>query len=408
MKTKVLNNIAFLYGLSAAKIIFPLLTLPYLTRVLSVDAYGIVAYVKAVMQYMQLTVDFGFMLSGTKDIVNARLDKNKLEKEVGDIFLARIILALLALVILLLMILIMPILKNNAGYTLLSFFTVFLSIFLFDYFFQGIEKMHVLTIRFVLMRGLATLLTILFVHSDADLMLIPLFDVLGSVIAVILVFYQLKKEQIHIKFTSFRIATKKLKDSFVYFASNMATTAFDALNILLIGAFLPVMEVAYWSVSMQLIGGIQIMYSPIIGGIYPNMIKTKSFSFIKRLLLIFMPIIFAGSAFSYFAADYVLLIVGGEQYIEAQSLFRALIPVLIFSFPAMVLGWPTLGAVEKAKQVTMTTILSAIVQLGSLLLLIGTGYFGVMWIAASRCLTEFVLMVSRGAFCWKYRNSFNE
>ena len=133
MKTKVLNNIVFLYGLSAAKIIFPLLTLPYLTRVLSVDAYGIVAYVKAVMQYMQLTVDFGFMLSGTKDIVNARFDKNKLEKEVGDIFLARIILALLALVVLLLMILIMPILKNNAGYTLLSFFTVFLSIFLFDF-----------------------------------------------------------------------------------------------------------------------------------------------------------------------------------------------------------------------------------------------------------------------------------
>ena len=68
-----------LYGMSIAKIVFPLLTLPYLTRVLSVESYGVVSYVKAVMQYMQLVVDFGFMLSGTKDIVNANNDHEKLE-----------------------------------------------------------------------------------------------------------------------------------------------------------------------------------------------------------------------------------------------------------------------------------------------------------------------------------------
>ena len=77
---KVANNIIMLYGMSIAKIVFPLLTLPYLTRVLSVESYGVVSYVKAVMQYMQLVVDFGFMLSGTKDIVNAKNDHEKLEK----------------------------------------------------------------------------------------------------------------------------------------------------------------------------------------------------------------------------------------------------------------------------------------------------------------------------------------
>lgn len=59
---------------------FPLLTLPYLTRVLSVESYGVVSYVKAVMQYMQLVVDFGFMLSGTKDIVNAKERPRKIGK----------------------------------------------------------------------------------------------------------------------------------------------------------------------------------------------------------------------------------------------------------------------------------------------------------------------------------------
>lgn len=109
----------------------------------------------------------------------------------------------------------------------------------------------------------------------------------------------------------------------------MATTAFGALNTLLIGAFLPATEVAYWSVCMQLIGAVQTMYTPITDGIYPEMIKTKSWKFIKRLLMIFMPIVFAGSAFSIAVAPYVLQIVGGEQYVAATSLFRALVPVLI-------------------------------------------------------------------------------
>ena len=405
---KLITNILSLYGLSVAKIVFPLLTLPYLTRVLSVDCYGVVAYVKAVMQYMQLIVDFGFMLSGTKDIVEARDNKEKLEQEMCDILVARIILALIGLIVLLLMIAVLPILRSRAVYTLLSYVTVFLSVFLFDYYFRGIEKMQVLTIRFVVMRGIATLLTIVFVKSDEDILLIPLFDLIGSLLAVGLVVYELRKVSISVKFKSIKTALVKLKESFIYFASDMATTAFGALNTLLIGAFLPAMEVAYWSVSMQLIGAVQTMYNPITSGIYPNMIKTKSFSFIKKLLFIFMPIIFVGTIFSYFIAPYVLLIVGGKQYLAAQDLFRLLLPVLIFSFPAMVFGWPTLGALDKVKQVTKTTVLSAIVQVISLLVLLVAGYFNIMWIAVSRCITELVLMLSRGLYCWKYKNEFNE
>lgn len=406
MKSNVIKNTMMLYGMSIAKIVFPLLTLPYLTRVLSVESYGVVSYVKAVMQYMQLVVDFGFMLSGTKDIVNAKIDHEKLEKEVGNILLARVLLAAAAFVALLGMTAVIPLLRTNIGYTLLAFVTVFLSVFLFDYFFRGIEKMQVITLRFVTMRGIATALTFVFVHSDKDILFVPLLDAVGSLVAVILVFVELKKENIKIHFSGVSTAWKKLKNSFVYFASNMATTAFGALNTLLIGAFLPATEVAYWSVCMQLIGAVQTMYTPITDGIYPEMIKTKSWKFIKRLLMIFMPIVFAGSAFSIAVAPYALQIVGGEQYVAATSLFRALVPVLIFSFPGIVLGWPTLGALDKAAQVTKTTILSAVVQVASLLLLIATGHFTVMWIAIFRCVTEFVLMASRGWYCWKYRKEF--
>ena len=137
--------------------------------------------------------------------------------------------------------------------------------------------MQVITLRFVAMRGIATALTFVFVHSDKDILFVPLLDTIGSLVAVILVLIELKKgKDFHPFFWHKTLLGKMLKDSFVYFASNMATTAFGALNTLLIGAFLPATEVAYWSVCMQLIGAVQTMYTPITEGVYPEMIKQNA------------------------------------------------------------------------------------------------------------------------------------
>ena len=92
-KKNVLKNIIHLYGFNIAKILFPLITLPYLARILSVDAYGVVSYVRSVMVYMQLAVDFGFMLSATKDIVDAGDDRDKISSVTATVLLARIFLA---------------------------------------------------------------------------------------------------------------------------------------------------------------------------------------------------------------------------------------------------------------------------------------------------------------------------
>lgn len=404
----VLKNIMMLYGMSIAKIIFPLLTLPYLTRVLTVESYGVVSYIKALMQYMQIVVDFGFMLSGTKDIVNAKNNHDKLEKEVGDILLARVFIAGLAFIVLLGMTIVIPTLRANATYTILSYANVFLSVFLYDYFFRGIEKMQIITERFIVMRAISTVMTFVLVHSEADVFLIPILDIVGSLVAVILVHYELKKENISFQFTGFNSIYRKLKKSAVYFISSMASTVYGALNTLLIGIFLSSHEVAYWSVCTQLIGAVQTMYLPITDGIYPEMIKRRSWKFIKRLLLCFMPIILAGSVFSEIVAPYVLLIMGGKQYIGATPLFRILIPVLFFSFPSGVLGWPTLGAIEREINVTKTTTIASCIQIVGLLVLILTDHFTIIWIARLRCLVELMLLLGRMMYCWKYRTEFHD
>ena len=62
-ENKVSTNIEMLYIMNIAQLVLPLITLPYLTRVLSVDGYGVVSYVKSLIIYITLIIEFGYLLS---------------------------------------------------------------------------------------------------------------------------------------------------------------------------------------------------------------------------------------------------------------------------------------------------------------------------------------------------------
>ena len=189
----VVKNSSMLFLMNLAKMAFPLVTLPYLTRALTAEAYGTAAYVKAVMGYMQILVDFGFSLSATKDVVMVEGDKGRLERVIGDALLGKALLGVFGFGVLMLAAASLPILRGSLLYTALSYVPVFASIFLMDFLFRGLERMHVITVRFILMKGISTALTFVMVKNDGDLFWIPILDVLGSLAAVLLVFYELRK-----------------------------------------------------------------------------------------------------------------------------------------------------------------------------------------------------------------------
>ena len=90
MGNRIVKNTAMLYIMNIAKLVFPLLTLPYLARVLSTEANAVYTYVKnSVLMYVQLIIDFGFLLSATKSIAQVRQDKEQIGKIVGDVMVGK-------------------------------------------------------------------------------------------------------------------------------------------------------------------------------------------------------------------------------------------------------------------------------------------------------------------------------
>ena len=401
------KNAVMLYLMNIAKMVFPLITLPYLTRILTVECYAVVAYVKAVMQYIQIVLIFGFTLSATKDIVCANGDREKTGRVTGAVLEAKLLLAAMAGGVLLIMTLLIRLLLENSLYTFLAFVNIVITEMLCDFLFRGIDKMEVITIRFVVSKLISTFLTFAFIKDDSDILMIPIFDILGSAAALILVLLEIRKMGIRIRKAPLRDAVRQLKESAIYFASDMATMTFGAFNTLLVGIFVRKADVSYWSLCMQLVAAVQSLYTPITSGIYPSMVRTRSMKFITRILLIFMPIVTAGCVICFLFADFFVTLVGGAQYAPAADVFRALIPVLFFSFPAMLFGWPALGPVGKQRETTLTTIITAAAQVSGLTMLILSGRFTLINIALLRGATELLMLLLRGGYCYQFRNEFN-
>lgn len=406
LNSNVVENTSMLYLYTIAKIIFPLLTLPYLTRVLSLNTYGMVSFVKAYMIYIQLFIDFGFILSSVKEIVKAKNDNELIGLIVGQTIVSKLILSFISIVATFISIIMIDTLRVNILFTLLSLLVIIVSSFLLDFLFRGIEKMKIFTYSFILMKTISTILIIFLVKDDDNVLLIPVLDLASSSAAIIYTWSKIKKLNIKVRFKSIKKSICMIKKSSTYFISNIATTAFGAFNTMLIGIVMNNDQVAIWSVALYVISSVNALYSPITNGIYPSMIRTKSINFIKKVLIIFMPIVIIGSILLFFLSDLIIFVMAGEQYAQASLILKILIPVLVFSFPSMVLGWPALGVIGKEKEVMFTTVITAIVQVLGLLILVYIGKITLIEVAIFRSITEFLMLLLRWRYFLKYKKYF--
>jgi PST family polysaccharide transporter len=383
--------------MTVTKYIFPIITLPYLTRVLQPDMYGTVVYLTSIVSFFQVIVDFGFNLSATREIAKHSSKKHYVELVLGATIQAKILILSVVLLIYTFILLNVPIMKENILLSFLFIGTVVLSVWLPDFLFRGIERMEIITIRFILSKSISTILIFVFVKSSDDVMWVPILNILGSLTAVLLSWFQIIKTfKYKLKFCKLRIALRKIKESFVYFTSTVATTAFGALTTFMLGIMeLPTTDIAYWGLSISLISSAQSLYSPITNSLYPHMVSKKDLKLVRLILLILVPIIFITIIIVGVFSELVIKIFAGDDYIEAKLFFQILLPVLLFSFPAQILGFPVLGAYGMVKETTTTTVITAIFHSLGLIMLALIGQFNILNVAILRSTTEAVLMGSR-------------
>ena len=405
--TQVKKNTFWLAIFQLAKMIFPFLILPILTRRLSVETYGNLTFIKTVMNFLQIFLDFGFMLSATKEIAKIKNDTNKIQQIMADTLLARLILGGIGFLLIIILSFFFPILSHNFLFTITSYLTVFLSIFLFDFLFRGLEIIHVMTIRFIIMKTISFLLTIFFVRQDHQIILIPLFDILSSVIAIILVAFELQKRNFRLIRPKLKSSIYSLKISLIYFLSDVSATAFNAISTIIIGLVFSSTEVALFGVSIQIIGAIQALLGQLSSGIYPIMVRQKSRKFIQQIFQKTIPLVFLFTGLIIILLPLALQVLAGDKYAAAHPIIQILAITIFFSFINTLLGWPTLGVINQQNKVTLSTIISTVFNLVSLILLYLSNNLNLYSVAITRVITEIILFCIRLYYYKKYRQNLH-
>ena len=359
-KKNLMNNTISLYIMNIVKLIFPLFTLPYLTRVLSTQTYGVVTYVKSLIVYVQLFLDFGFLLSATKNIVMAKGDKNKINSIIGNTLFEKVLLGVIASILYLIACILIPILKNNFLFCLMYFLSSLATIFILDFLYRGIEKMNLVAIPYIISKIVTLICTFLLVKDD-----------------------------------------KNLKVSFVYFISNFATTIFGALTTILAGFYVSIEEIAFWGICMQILSAAKALYNPLTNSLYPYMIRKKDLELIKKISIFMIVPMFFGIIIVIFGNEIVMKIIGGNKYIAAGPILVYLLPAFVFSFYSMLYGWPVLGSIDKIKETSISTIFASIFQVVGLLFLIIMNKFTLKYLALCCSFTEFMLFALRIGIVYK-------
>ena len=150
---KITSNFIALSILHATNILLPLITFPYLVRVLGIEMFGLIAFSQAFLIYFSLIADYGFNLSGIREVSVNKYKQNKLIQVFNSIMIARLILTVFGFIILTLIVFSFEKFSKDWELYLLSYGVV-IGTFLFpSWFFQGIEKMKYITILNVQIRN---------------------------------------------------------------------------------------------------------------------------------------------------------------------------------------------------------------------------------------------------------------
>lgn len=401
------KNTLWQYGLQILKYLFPLLLIPYLTRILGTEGYAVYAYVLSFMGVVQTIADFGFTLSGTKKVVDLRGDTAALSRLVGAITVARLMLLCGLFFCVMVVTRFIPIMAENTVYVIWAFFATAGRTVLPDFIFQGNECMGPLTTRYFASKGVQVALTILLVRGPGDLILVAVADVLSEIVDIAWS-YRAQKRMfgVGIARPTFKESFEELRVSAIYCVSNVSSSLFSGFTTVIIGlAITSKTDIAFWSLTLTTVNAVQSLYTPIANSLYPHMIKNRDFGFARKLALVALPVLVLGIVAYCALSKPIMLVLGGPEYVGGAHVMWMISPIFIFSFYGILIGWPVLGAMGHVKELTVSTLFTGIVNVVSLLALYLAGLITLDVICVARWGCDALLLLVRVFMLWRAARS---
>lgn len=339
-KHKILvSNFVYLAILQGLNLILPLITIPYLVRIVGIENFGLLSFSFAFIVYFQIITDFGFNSTATRDISVAIEDKQKQQLIFNDVMSAKLFLLVFCFLLMTSIVFSFEIFRKHWEIYFFSFGSVLGQAIFPVWFFQGMQKMRYITYINVFTKIIFTIAIFVFVKQQDDYFLVPIFNALGFISAGLLSFYFVKKHfDLQLKLQPFqRIKDLLIKGKYI-FLSELKISIFTNTNILILGIFVGNQAVGYFSAAEKLVRAIGNFQTPISNALFPFLAsemvlsRTQAISKIKKITIIggvfFSAIVLLG----FFFAEEIIILVYGQAMYPAIVLFKILIIIPLASF----------------------------------------------------------------------------
>lgn len=392
----LLKNTIMLYLLTFSTYILNLIIVPYETRVLGPEKYGLIGLTTAIITYVQLFIDFGFLLSATEEVANHQDDKKKLSQIFTTVTINKLFLSVLATSALVFACLFVQRWKENFLFIILYGISTILSSLIPDFLYRGIEKMESITIRTVLIRVFFTLMVLAFVKSPEDYLLIPILQIIGNSIALFCTYLHLYLK-LRIRFVMCELSDVfgSMKTSAPFFASRIAGTIYSVANTIILDFISGGAMTAFYTSADKLVSTAKSGLSPISDSMYPYMVRNKDFKMVKKVLLLLEPIIMLGCVILFIWARPICMWFFGAEYGDTADALRALLPVVVIILPSYIFGFPVLGAMGLNKYANYSVIVASAIHVINLIVLSLLGIMNIVTLGLATSVAEAIVLLFR-------------
>jgi PST family polysaccharide transporter len=403
----LIQNFSYLSALQVFNLLLPLITYPYLIRVLGKETYGLVVFAQAIVAYLVILVGFGFNLSATRYISIHRDDKEKISEIVSSVLIIKGILFLFSCLIMGSFLLFIPQAQGHKTLFLLSLWACLYDVIFPIWYFQGKEQMKYITYISLTSRLIFLCLVFIFIKSPADYLFVPIVYGVGALIAgsfsLLIIF---GKDQICLVWQPISILKVYFKETLPIFYSNLFISAYVFTNKVIIGSFIGLTEVAYYDLAEKLTAVLKIPQTILSQSIFPKISKEKNLGFVKRIFKLSLGLNVMLFLLTVIFSHYIIILLGGEQMLPAiwvVNILALTVPIIGMS---NTFGLQLLIPFGLKKQYSKTYLYSSVLYVILVFITYSTGRLTIWNISTILLITELFVTSHMFYLCKKHIDGF--
>lgn len=364
-KNATLNTIKQIFS-----IIFPLITIPYATRILGTAYYGKVNYASSIISYFTLLAGLGINNYCVRTGSKIRDDKEKFSRFCNELFSINIISTLGSYVLLFILMNFVPPLKNYKILLLILSLQILFTTIGTDWVNTIFEDYLYISIRYVVCTFISLALLIIFVKKPEDYLIYAFTTIANIILANIAnIRYIRKQYHLYLRFTPKLNLQVHIKPIMILFCTAVASIIYINSDITMLGIFTNEQTVGLYSSSaklhsfiVQFFNSIQMVFIPHISYVLTHEGKSKVNKILNRLLGDLLLLIIPATAGSVILSKQIIILFCGAKFEDAYSSFAILNIALVFSVLSYYFYWVIMVPFQMERKFMIATILSAIVN----------------------------------------------